>query len=284
MASTFTSSSNTDAQQTKEDIKPWIRRLARFGFMAKGTVYMLIGLLTFMAVIGVGGGKTTGTSGMFRTVAQVAFGEILLWGVAIGLLGYIIWRLIEAVLDPANKGSDAKGIITRIGYVVAAVIYGGIAYNAVKIAVNAGSSGGSTEKTMSAQLLSQPFGQWLVGTIGIITIGYAVYEFYQGSTGRFMKSFNHGDMDKHRRKVAETSGRFGLSARGVVLGLIGFFFIRTAVTSNPDQAKGMDGALSEISQQPFGQVLLGIAGLGLMLYGIYQIVRGRYTRMNFGAK
>lgn len=66
MASTFTSSSNSDAQQTKEEIKPWIRRLARFGFMAKGTVYMLIGLLTFMAVIGVGGGKTTGTSGMFR--------------------------------------------------------------------------------------------------------------------------------------------------------------------------------------------------------------------------
>ncbi|MCA1022252.1 DUF1206 domain-containing protein [Halobacillus litoralis] len=284
MASTFTSSSNSNAQQTKEEIKPWIRRLARFGFMAKGTVYMLIGLLTFMAVIGVGGGKTTGTSGMFRAVAQVAFGEILLWAVAVGLFAYIIWRLIEAVLDPGKKGSDAKGIITRIAYVVAAAIYGGIAYNAVKIAMNAGSSGGSTEKTMSAKLLSQPFGQWLVGIVGLIVIGYAAYEFYKGASGGFMKSFNIGDMDEHRRKVAKTSGRFGLSARGFVLGLIGFFFIRTAMTSNPDEAKGMDGALSEISQQPFGQILLGIAGLGLILYGIYQIVRGRYIRMNFGAK
>ncbi|WP_226584758.1 DUF1206 domain-containing protein [Halobacillus litoralis] len=283
MASSVTSS-NTDVDQAKEEIKPWVRRLGRVGFMAKGTVYTLIGILTFMAVIGVGGGKTTGTQGMFRTVAHVAFGEIILWIIGVGLIGYILWLLVKAVLDPKNYGADAKGIITRIGYFVGAIIYGGIAYNAIKIAMNAGSSGGDSKQTLSAKLLSQPFGQWLVGLVGVIVIGYAVYEFYQGSTGRFMKNFRMGEMEQHKQKVAKNAGRFGLSARGIVLGLIGFFFIRTALTANPEDTKGLDGALSEISQQPFGQILLGIAAVGLILYGVYQIIRGRYNRMNFGKK
>lgn len=281
MASSTTE--NTDMKEAREEIKPWVRRFGRFGFMAKGTVYMLIGVLTLMASIGVGG-KATGTEGMFRSIAGVFFGEVLLWIIGIGLIGYISWLIIKAVVDPKNQGKDGKGLISRIGYLMGAVIYGGLAWNAIKIALHSGSSGGNSEQTLSAKLLSQPFGQWLVGIVGVIVIGYGIYEFYQGSTGNFMKKMRSGEMDKHKRKVAKNAGQFGLSARGIVLGLIGFFFIQTAMSANPNEAKGLDGALSEIAQQPYGQILLGVAAIGLILYGIYQIVRGRYTRMNFGKK
>ncbi|MGI8314726.1 DUF1206 domain-containing protein [Halobacillus mangrovi] len=274
MSSSMTTSAQ--AQQTKEEIKPWIRRFGRFGYMAKGAVYGLVGVLAFMAAIGVGG-KTTGTSGMLRTLAGVQFGEILLWLIGIGLIGYVIWDFIKAIKNPQNKGA-----ISRIGYAVSGVIYGALALNAIKIAMKAGSSSGNSEQTLSAKLLSQPFGQWVVGAIGIIIIGYGLYELYSGWSERFMKQFKTGQMDRHEQKVARKSGKMGLISRGVVLGLIGFFFVQTAMSANPDQAKGLDGALSELAQTPYGQWLLGVVALGLILYGIYQIIRGRHEHMSFG--
>lgn len=274
-------SGNKNMEETKEDIKPWVRRMGRFGFMSKGLVYMLIGILTFMAAIGVGG-KATGTDGMYRSLASMRFGEILLWTIGIGLIGYVIWLVIEVFINPKNYGKDEKGLIKRIGYLVGTVIYGALAFNAIKVAMHAGSGGGNSEQTLSAKAMSQPFGQWIIGLIGAITIGYGIYELYKGLSGSFMKKLRMGEMDEKKRKIAKTAGRFGLTARGFVLGLIGFFFIQTAITANPDQAKGLDGALSEIAQQPFGQIMLGIAAIGLILYGFYQMVRGRYAQMNFG--
>ncbi|TDL80509.1 DUF1206 domain-containing protein [Peribacillus frigoritolerans] len=270
--------------QAGNETKPWIRRLGRFGYMAKGTVYFLIGLLALMAALGLGG-KMTGTSGMLETVAGKPFGEILLWAIGIGLIGYVIWEVIKAILDPENKGTDAKGLLTRVGYGVSAIIYGGIAFKAISIAMHASSGGGGgSEKTISAKLLAQPFGQWIIGLVGIIIIGYGVYELYNGYTERFMNKFRVSEMNQHEKKIARKSGKMGLIARGAVLAMIGYFFIQTAITANPEQSKGIDGALAELASKPYGQWLLGIAAAGLMLYGIYEVIRGRYEHMSFGGK
>ena len=104
--------------------------LARFGYVAKGFVYGAIGILALMTAFSVGGGKTTGTSGALQSIAQQPFGQILLILIAIGLVGYVIWRLVEAVNDPEDKGTDAKGIFSRLGYLVSGIAYVGVAVNA----------------------------------------------------------------------------------------------------------------------------------------------------------
>ncbi|KIL51848.1 DUF1206 domain-containing protein [Jeotgalibacillus soli] len=264
-----------------QEIKPWIRRFGRFGHMAKGAVYALIGLLAVMAALGIGG-ETTDTSGALQSLAGMPFGEGLLWVIGIGLIGYIIWDLIKVIKDPENKGHDAKGVITRIGYLVSAVIYGSLAFSAMKLAMNAGGGSGNSEQTISARLLAQPFGQWIVGMVGLVIIGYGIYELYNGYKERFMKKFNVNEMNQHEKKIARNAGKIGLIARGIVLSMIGFFFMQTAVTANPEESKGLDGALLELIQQPYGGWLLGVVAAGLMLYGIYEIIRGRYAKMNFG--
>ncbi|MFG6149125.1 DUF1206 domain-containing protein [Halobacillus sp. B23F22_1] len=282
MSTTFISKRKKKLQNNNnsEEIKPWIRRFGRFGHMMKGTVYGLVGVLSFMAAIGAGG-ETTGTGGMFRSLASQPFGEVLLWIIGIGLIGYLTWVIIKSIYDTSNKGRDIKGLITRTGYLVGGGIYGALALNAFQIAMHAGSSGNS-EQSISAMLLGQPFGPGLVGLLGLIIIGYGVTEFYSGATNHFLKKFNHHEMNEHERKIAKQSGKMGLISRGAVLAIIGFFFVQTAMTSNPDESKGLDGALAEVSQQPFGQWLLGIVALGFILYGIYEITRGRYERMSFG--
>ncbi|MBA2176350.1 DUF1206 domain-containing protein [Halobacillus locisalis] len=276
-----TMQAKASSEKAKEEIKPWIRRIGRFGYMSKGVVYALVGILTFMAAIGVGG-KMTGTSGMFRTVASVPFGEFLLWVIGIGVIGYIMWSFIKAIKDPHNKGKDAKGIVTRIGYAVSGLIYTGLAVNAIQIAMHSGSGGGNTNQTISAMLLGQPFGRFLVGALGLIVIGYGIKEFYQGFTENFMSKFQTSEMDQHERKIARNAGKMGLMARGIVLGMIGFFFTLTAWTADPSETKGLDGALSELARQPYGSYLLGAVALGFILYGIYQMARGRYQHMSFG--
>lgn len=264
------------------EAKPWVRKFARFGYMAKGVVYGMIGVLALLAAFGPGG-ETTDSSGALRSIAQMPFGEMVLWGIGLGLIGYIVWRLIKAIKDPENEGTDVKGIITRIGFFISAVIYTNLAYGAIQLASNSGSGGGGdSEKTMSAKLLEQPFGVWLVGALGVGIIAYGIYELYKGYKEKFMKKFKTYEMNIGERKIARNSGKLGLMSRGIVFSMIGFFFIQTAITHNPDQSKGIDGALAELAQQPYGQILLALVALGLILYGVYQIIRGRYISMNFG--
>ncbi|PBB06983.1 DUF1206 domain-containing protein [Salimicrobium humidisoli] len=270
-------------EQVREEIKPLIRRSARIGYMAKGCVYFIVGVLALLAAAGFGG-KATGTPGMFQSLARIPLGNILVWLMGLGLFMYIGWVLIKSFLDPKGEGRGAGGLIKRFAYFINAGIYTGLAVQAIGIAVNAISGGGGSGNTLSAKLLQQPFGAWILGGIGAGVIGYGIYEITSGLTQRFMKAFLIGDMDYHERKIAKNTGTAGLVSRGTVLGLIGFFFIRTALSHDPGQAKGLDGALSEIASQPFGRWILGFVSAGLILYGIYQITRGRYEHMQFGKK
>jgi hypothetical protein len=269
------------AMDKMEEVKPWVRRFGRFGYIAKGIVYVLIGVLAALAAFGPKG-DITGTSGVLRSIAEKPFGEVALWLIGIGLVGYILWELIRAIKDPEYDGTDAKGLVKRTGYFISAIIYANLAYAAFKLASHTGSAGGNSEKTISAKLMEQPFGVWLVGLVGVIIIGYGVHELYSGVKEKFMSRFKTYEMNAEERKIARLSGKIGLSARGIVLSMVGYFFIRTAYTHNPNESKGLEGALTELAAQPFGQFLLAIVAAGLVLYGVYQIIRGRYQHMNFG--
>ena len=276
--------SKAQAKDKMKEAKPWIRRFGRFGYMAKGVVYGMIGVLAALAAFGPGG-DTTGTSGALQSIAEMPFGEVLLWVIGIGLIGYIVWDFIKAIKDPENEGTDAKGLIKRTGYFISGIIYANLAFGAIKLASHTGNAGGGdSERTMSAKLMEHPFGVWLVGLVGAIIIGYGLYELFSGVKEKFMEKFKTYEMNAKERKLARISGKVGLIARGVVLTMVGFFFIKTAYTHDANHSTGLGGALDEMASQPFGQFLLAMVAVGLILYGIYQIIRGRYQHMHFGNK
>jgi len=86
-------------------------------------------------------------------------------------------------------------------------------------------------------------------------------------------------MDKKTETFAIRSGQAGLSARGVVFGIIGVFLIQAALHSNAGEALGLSGALRALEQQSYGQWVLGIVALGLVAYGFYMLVLARYRRI-----
>ncbi|MEC4986883.1 MAG: DUF1206 domain-containing protein [Oscillatoria sp. PMC 1068.18] len=258
----------------------WVEKLARFGYAAKGVVYAIVGVLAVMAAFSVGG-KTTDTKGALETIAGQPFGKFLLVLVAIGLFGYVIWRFVEAIKDPDNKGTDAKGIIARIGYFGSGLIYAGLAFNAALLAMGSskGGSNGDSTQDWTAKLLEQPFGRWLVGVAGAIAIGVGFYLIYKGYSVKFRKKLNLSELSSEQEKWAVRISRFGLAAKGLVVSMVGFFILQAAYQYDPSKARGLDGALQTLAQQPFGKLLLGIVALGLVAYGIYMWVEARYRRI-----
>ncbi len=250
---------------------------ARFGYAAKGFVYGAIGILALLAAFTTGG-DTTDTGGALQAIAKQPFGKILLGLIAIGLVGYVIWRFIEAINDPRDKGTDAKGIFTRLGYLLSGLAYIGVAANAALLAIGSGGSsgGGNSKQDWTAMVMQQPFGRWLVGIGGAVTIGIGFYRIYRAYKTKFRKKLNLSELNHQQEKLLVNISRFGIAARGIVFVMIGFFIIQAARNYDPDKVKGLDGALLTLAQQPFGKVLLGLMALGLIAYAIYLFIQARY--------
>ncbi|MGB3308302.1 MAG: DUF1206 domain-containing protein [Nodosilinea sp.] len=268
---------NPQGQQPEQ----WIERLARFGYAAKGIVYIIIGVLSFMAAFN-WGGRVTGTEGAFQTIASQPFGKVMLFLVAIGLLGYVLWRFVEAVKDPEHQNSSGAGAIgRRLIYAVSGIIYGGLALSALKIVFgNSSGSGSSGSQGQTATLLAQPFGRWLVGAIGVASVAYGFYCFYRSYSTKFRRKLKLSEMDIATEKWATRIGRFGLAAKGVVAVIVGYFFIQAARTYDASKAGTTEGALQALQQQPYGAWLMGIVALGLIAYGIHLEVQARYRRIS----
>jgi hypothetical protein len=267
---------NPQGQQPEQ----WIERLARFGYAAKGIVYIIIGFLAFMAAVN-WGGRVTGTQGAFQTIASQPFGKVMLFLVAVGLLGYVLWRFVEAVKDPEHNDSGAGAIGRRISYAVSGIIYGAVALSALKIVFgNSSSSGSSGSQEQTATLLSQPFGRWLVAAVGVASIAYGFYCFYRSYSTKFRRKLKLSEVDIATEKWITRIGRFGLAAKGVVAVIIGYFFIQSARTYDASQSADTEGALQALQQQPYGAWLMGIVALGLVAYGIHLGVQARYRRIS----
>ncbi len=269
-----------EAERISQSARGWIVPLARFGYAAKGVVYIIIGGLAALAAF-TGGGRKTDSRGAFEEILSQSYGKLLLGAIALGMAAYAIWRIVQAVKDTENKGSDAKGIARRIGYAVIGAIHFGLAYSAVKLILGSGgeSRGDAASKEWTATFLAQPFGQWLVGAVGLGFVAFAVSQFYKAFTTKFREKLETNEMDEKTQTFATRTGQAGLSARGVVFGIIGFFLIQAAMHSSAGEARGLSGALRALEQQSYGQLLLGIVALGLVAYGFYMLVQARYRRI-----
>ncbi|MGV3640166.1 MAG: DUF1206 domain-containing protein [Adhaeribacter sp.] len=262
----------------------WSKILAKVGFVALGIVYCLVGALAFMAAFELGGKSNQGTDqkGAFQFILDQHYGRILLGLVALGLVCYALWRLLQAILDPEKKGHDAKGIARRIGYASSGLFYASLAFYAGKLAFGetSGGSQGDSRQSLARELLSQPFGQWLVGLLALGTMAFGLYQIYRALSGKYKKKIQACKLPAKHTNMLIRAGKVGYIARGVVWILIGYLFLKAALNANAQEAGGTEKAFRLIEQGTFGSVLLGIMALGLICYGVFMFVRARSETIN----
>lgn len=269
-------------ERISQSAQRWIIPLARFGYAAKGFVYIIIGGLAALSAFTTGG-RTTDSRGAMEEILSQSYGKLLLGAVAVGLAGYALWRIVQALKDTENKGSGAKGIAVRIGYTVSGIIHAGLALSAAQMIFGSGEKGRSTgdasSKEWTAKLMEQPFGQWLVAAAGLGFVIFAVAQIYKAYSTKFREKLKTGEMSQRTENFAVRTGQIGLTARGTVFGIIGVFLVLAAMHSNASEARGLSGALQALEQQSYGQWLLGIVALGLVAYGFYMLVQARFRRI-----
>lgn len=268
------------ARQTAAEVRPWLVKLARFGEASRGFVYALVGLLAARAALGAGG-EVTGTKGAITTLVDAPFGRALLGVLAVGLAGYALWKGLRGVLDPEHRGTDGKGIAKRLADVLGAIVYGGLAVAALRLATGSGRGGGEGEQAvgLTARLMSQPFGVFLVALAGAALAVYGLSQISSGLSGKFRRHLKLDEMSPSERTWANRAGQIGLPARGAIFVMMGIFLGRAALQADPGEARGLGGALDTLAASPAGPWLLGIAALGLIAYGLYGFVLARYRRM-----
>lgn len=270
----------TTAAKAERELAPWVERLARLGYATKGAVYIIIGVLAFQAAFGLGG-RTTDSSGALAEILQQPFGRVLLFAVALGLAGYLLWRLSQGLLDVEHKGTGAGGLLKRAGYVLSGLAYGSLGLSALQLALGMGfSSSGDGSEIWTARLLGVPWGRWLVGLIGLAAFALAVNAGYVALSGMFKKKLKLDEMDEATQHTASVLGRVGLIARGVVLAVIGWLFIQAAYQANAAKAGDSSDALSALEQGPYGPWILGVVAVGVICYGIYALFQARYRKIS----
>jgi uncharacterized protein DUF1206 len=260
--------------------RKWLVPLGRLGYAANGLVYVLIGVLAVQADLGQGG-DTTDPAGALGHVVQAPFGRVLLAVVGIGLVGYALWRMLQATLDTEHRGSDLKGIVVRCGYAIAAFTYAGLAFSAVAMLTSGAAQPGEDQSTQdrTAWLLSQPFGSWLVVLAGLVVVGVGINQFVLAWRGTLDRQLRTHEIDARLRDMVVVAARLGNTARGIAFSVIGAFLVLAGVQARPDQARGLGGALNSLAEQPFGPWLVGLVGVGLIGYGVHMLIAARYRRM-----
>ena len=261
---------------------PLMETLMRLGYVVRGLVYGVIGVLAFQVALGVGGALDD-TQGAIVALGKTPLGGAVLYGILVGLIGYALWGVIRAVFDPLHKGTDPKGIVERVGYAVSGLSYMLLAFATYGLitggasAARNGAQAAQTQQT-TASILSKSWGPWVVGIAAVILIGVGLSQVFQGLRPDFERQFQPYALSSSQRKWIDRLGRFGTAARGVVFTLVGMFLFLAAYHHDPSQAKGIDGVLTALLHQPYGAWLLGVVALGLVAFGIYSAMSGIWLR------
>ena len=249
--------------------------LARSGFVARGIIYVLVGVLAIKLALG-SGGQNASQQGALQTIAGQPFGHVLLILVAIGLAGYALWRLVHALLGHGPERADST--FERLAALASGLVYAGLCALAVKLVAGSEGSSGNTHGT-AAGVLGWPGGTWLVGAAGAVLAGVGLYQAHRGVTKDFLGDSKTEEMGPAVRGWVEWIGVFGHLARGVVLCLVGAFLIKAAVEFDPGNAVGLDGALAKLAAASYGALLLGVVAAGLVAFGLYSLSDARYRRI-----
>jgi hypothetical protein len=271
------SSGSIAAKGRRAGKSPWVERFGRAGLVAKGVLYGVIAILAIDVALG-SREKSPDKNGALRTIAEQPFGRALLSLLALGLAAYALWQLSLAIFDREDEGEDAKGLAKRGAALARAGWYGVLCGLTVSTLVGNG-SGNSNEQQKTAGIFDRPGGRYLVYAAGLAFLGAAAFNGYRAITCKFNKKLKRGEMNEAEEAAATGVGILGHLARAVVFCLIGLFLIRAAWEFDPKEARGLDGALLELAQQPYGELLLGAVAVGLLAYAFYCFAQARYRRI-----
>ena len=246
----------------------------RVGLVAYGVVHLVVAWLALQLVLG-GGGKNASQQGAFAQLARQPLGEVALFFVAAGFAALVVWQVLDAVLGHRSSDGAAR-TVKRVSSAGRAVVYAVLGLDALTTALGA-RSGGSTD-SRTAEVMSAPGGQLLVGAVGIGIVAVGAVLGYRGISAKFEKQLDVKGRSGDRRAPIVTFGTVGYVGKGLSLAAVGVLFVVAAVQHQPGESGGLDAALHRLLGQPFGGVIVGAVAVALACFGLYCFAWARHLR------
>lgn len=265
--------STKQAAREAEASKP-VELLARLGLVSRGVIWLTIGLLA--GDIAAGGGGEADRQGALRAIGAKPFGHTLLVVLVIGFCGYALWRGLEAAVGHRDE-DGAKRTGKRVVSASRTVVYGFFAVTTIRFLAGSGAKQGDTTTPMTARVMEHSWGRPLVGALGAGLVVGGLVIAVRAVRADFLDKL--GQVPSTVRRVAAVVGRVGLTARGLVVALVGWFLLDAAISFNPQAAKGLDQSLRAVAHQAYGRWLLGLVALGLLMFALWSWVEARYREI-----
>ena len=250
--------------------------LARLGMAARGVLYALIGVLALQIAVNGDNGEKADKKGAFEALSDRGYGRVLLGVLAVGFLGYALWRLVQAVLDPEGRANDdPAGVLKRVGYGARALLYAYFFISVLPFVFTEKDAGdGDPAKNVADRALDIPFGRWVIVAVALSLLAAGAWNGYRAVSGKFRK-----DLDKDCSRFVAPFALLGLATRMALFGTVGGYLLKAALKSDPGEAVGLDGALHRIGGGAVGTTALVALAVGLIAFGGFCLVQARYRRV-----
>lgn len=245
----------------------------RVGLVSYGVVHLLIAWLGVQLALGDREGSVT-SKGALHQLAENDLGRISLFVVVAGLVALMIWQGLEAAIGHRDE-DGGKRTFKRATSAGKVIIYGLLAWSALKTAVGDSSKSKSTD-SYTSKLMDLPFGVWLVGLVGVAIIVFAGFLAYRGWAEKFLSKLDGEGKTGDDGTAYRWFGKVGYIAKGAAFAVVGGLFVYAALTHDPDKSGGLDQALQKVLAQPFGPYLLGVTSLGIGCYGLFCFAWARH--------
>ena len=199
--------------------------------------------------------------------------------IAAGLLGYALWRVVEAIMDPDGRGNNFKGLALRASFAIRGLFHGAIGVTAFRAALGERSAGSNDQaRELTASAFRIPSGELLIYAGAAFVAGYGVYQLYRSYASKLLgRQLELGAVSGEMRPWMVRVSRFGIAARGVIFCLIGFFLARAAQQHDATEVGGIRESLNMLAN--LGRWPFAVVALGLIAYGVYELVNARYRRI-----
>lgn len=261
------------------ELRPWVAPIVRLGYAAKGIIYLLIGVLAVRLAFGFDGGRVTDATGALRVLMNQPFGFFLIAAIAVGILAYAAWQVLEGLVDTRGKGGGARGWTDRSLTIIKGVVYGAVGWEAMRMVLGLRSSSQDADDYARDVMRVPLIGSWFFALVGLGVGVYGLIQIWKAFRAEFDEDVDAERMRRETGGWALMMGRIGTAARGVILMVMGTLLARAGFQHSPSEAGGLDDSLWTLMNQPYGMWLLGAAAAGLVCFGIFQLLHWRYARI-----
>lgn len=262
--------------KTDKESKRRIRYLPLYGCISTGLLYIAVGVVAILSLLRLKeGGAAEGSLMVF--LDDYSWGKVLVWLILFGMLSYVAWRIYESFRDPYNYGSDLRGKARRAGIGLSSIADALIAFSAAMVLLGASNiqEDGRPEqkRELVSNILDKDFGIWLIVILGLIVAATAGVQFFYGVTRGYRERQDIAQFNSEKRQVIHFLAWMGYSARGIILGIIGFFLIKAAVLNDAQYVVNTDKAFNFLGDH-VGLLPFVIVAIGTICYGFFMFALG----------